>query len=129
MKPSTTASARIYAAEKWNQTGITLTKGEVYRITAVGLWVDLDFSYGPAGGPAQSIFQRVFEWARRRPHDDWFTLIGAIDAQDPTMFRIGSSYPVYTPPKSGQLTCFANDCPWAYGNNKGFVDLTVTRIG
>jgi hypothetical protein len=54
--------------------------------------------------------------------------MGALDCDEATAFRIGSRR-TYAPPRSGLLTCFANDLRRMYGNNSGTVTLTVTEAG
>jgi hypothetical protein len=115
----------IQAAPKWNRTGFRVKEGSVYRLSAEGQWIDWFIRYGPEGGPSgANLFLRLFEGARRMPHENWFALIGAIDEDQSTAFLIGVSK-LYTATASGELTCYANDAPWAYGNNKGSVTLTI----
>lgn len=118
----------IEAVDKWSRTGIRLEWGRRYRMSATGKWCDRGLPYGPAGGPAQSVFQSIFAWARRRPHEPWFVLVGAIDRQEATAFTIGADLPSFSPPVSGELTCYANDVGLAYGNNSGSVRLTVWQL-
>jgi hypothetical protein len=129
MKAEKLGEARIQASEHWNHTGLRLPLGETYAMSATGTWSDRELEYGPDGGPSRNFFQRLFEWARRRPKKPWFVLTGAVDADERTIFRIGSLLGMYRAGKTGELTCFANDVWVAYGNNSGFVDLTVRRIG
>lgn len=42
-------------------------------------------------------------------------------------FLVGSHAQV-TIEKGGELTCFANDAPFTYGNNSGSVKLLVKRL-
>jgi hypothetical protein len=117
--------AEIQAIRKWNKTGIHMVAGQEYMLSAKGEWIDWFIQYGPDGGASRSnLFLKLFEWARRMPHENWFALIGAIDSDQRTAFLIGSSR-VYRASVSGELTCYANDVPWAYGNNKGSVTLNV----
>ena len=120
----------IASQQKWNHTGFQLEQGVTYRFTAQGQWIDWYIPHGPDGdGSGSHFLLRLFERWRRRPKDNWFALIGAIGEDESTTFLIGSSLPRFKAPRSGELTCFANDVPWAYGNNKGSVSLTVERIG
>lgn len=74
--------------------------------------------------------------SKRIEHADWFALIGAIaDGENPdidgthdnlTYFNIGEHIKI-TPKQSGYLYCFANDAWGFYGNNRGFVTLTVAN--
>ncbi|MEW6981056.1 DUF2235 domain-containing protein [Colwelliaceae bacterium 6471] len=83
------------------------------------------------------IEQADFFGTKRVEHADWMSLIGAItDGGNPkpdgtherlTYFEIGD-FCLFEPEKSGYLYCFANDAWGFYGNNRGFVTLTVQAI-
>ena len=78
-----------------------------------------------------------FVGSKRFEHADWFQLVGAVaDGGNPgrdgthdrlTAFAIGKEYE-FTPEKSGYLYCFANDAWNFYGNNRGFVTVTLSEI-
>ena len=121
------AQTIVHARKPWNYTGIMLVAGETYDLAATGCWTDLVIPHGPAGDPSNSAYMRLFERWRRVPSANWFTLIGALDAQMPSAFVIGA-HCLYTPDRSGQLTCFANDVSGFYWNNFGAVRLKVTRV-
>ena len=111
----------IIASKKWNHTGFQLEEDREYGFVANGQWIDWFMAYGPDGGTSGlNLFLRLFEPFRRRPKDNWFALIGAVGEDESTSFLIGSSNPRFKAAKSGELTCYANDVPWAYANNKGF---------
>jgi hypothetical protein len=55
-----------------------------------------------------------------------FFLIGALDSNLESNFRIGSNATV-TSSADGELTCFANDIEAMYWNNLGIVELVITR--
>lgn len=120
------ASAEIRAACPWNDTGIDLAAGTAYRLVAVGTWHDKSIDAGPDGIADPVWGQRLAARWLRAPGERYFTLIGALDRDPATLFRIGAGTP-YTPPRAGRLTCFANDVPGFYGNNSGAVLLTVVR--
>ncbi len=122
-------TATICARTRWNRTGIRLDSTRQYRMAATGDWFDRKLSYGPEGGPAKSSFQRPFAWLRRRRHDPWFVLVGAVDARNATAFIIGRQLAAFSPSSSGELTCYANDVWLAYGNNSGSVTLKVWQRG
>lgn len=116
--------AIIRAREFWNDTGVELKAGVAYVLSAEGRWRDLIYRCGPEGFESPNAFMRHFEARRRVPGERWFALMGAIDCDASTVFRIGASATV-SAPRSGTLTCFANDVPFAYVNNFGSVVLTV----
>ena len=120
------ATVEIEAKTRWNETAIQLVAGEEYEITASGTWVDLIIPHGPDGDPSPNLYMRLFEGLRRMPHENWFALIGALDSNQDTAFKIGSRC-IYQVRQSGQLCCYANDVQGSYWNNKGSVSLKVVR--
>lgn len=119
-----TAPVPIHARFFWNKTGVFLGSGERYSMRATGTWYDFGIPCGPDG------YDRWYlRWAtglRRLPAADWFFLIGALDSNLESSFRIGSNATV-TSSADGELTCFANDIEAMYWNNWGIVDLIITR--
>lgn len=127
MNLNETVLTEIKAHPDWNRTEIVITSGEHYLMTATGRWIDFYIPHGPDGDPSPNAYLRSFESKRRVPEADWFTLIGAIDSQLATAFRIGS-FCNYAASITGELTCFANDVDGFYWNNWGHVTLSVTRL-
>ena len=88
---------------------------------------------GPGREGADFIFSKRVEQA------DWLELIGAIaDGGNPRpdgthdrahSFRIGAGPCEITPERGGYLYCFANDAWGFYGNNRGYVTVTVREVG
>jgi hypothetical protein len=123
--PAWPASAEIRAARRWNATGIRVEAGQAYDLAATGRWMDLNLCAGPAGNPHPTWSQRLVACRLRAPDALYFTLIGALDRDPSTQFPIGACRS-WTAPRAGELTCFANDVPLMYWNNRGSVHLTVT---
>jgi hypothetical protein len=126
MKIGEAASAVVRARPLWNNTGIQLTAGEKYSLSAKGEWVDWFIRHGPDGDPSASFYMKLFEPFRRKKDANWFELIGALSSDIATAFPIGGACD-YAATVSGELTCFANDVEAFYWNNYGEVVLTVTR--
>jgi hypothetical protein len=120
------AQATTEAKKKWNNTGIELASGHEYHFMATGRWTDWWIECDAGGYASPNRFQKIFEGLRRSPHSRWFALIGAINEGKPMQFEIGTDR-MLVMPSSGTLTCFANDVVWAYWNNTGSVQLSVTR--
>lgn len=118
--------AIVRARSCWNRTGILLTPGEQFVLSANGRWVDFFLCHGPAGDPSPGIYMRLFERYKRIPSANWFALIGALDCDLNTAFLIGNGTDV-TVQAAGELTCFANDVACMYWNNWGHVELVVKR--
>jgi hypothetical protein len=119
------ATQDIQAACYWNETGIRLEAGRTYDFIAEGNWTDLTITSGPEGNPNPVWSQRIVERYLRAPGQRYFTLIGTLDRDPATIFPIGTRLLGWAPPRAGQLTCFANDVPMMYWNNRGSVRLSV----
>lgn len=120
-------SVAIPASQVWQSTGIVVNPGEQYRLAASGTWHDASIPSGPEGYPSPNALFRALEGLRRSPADNWFALIGALNQDKRTLFRIGSGT-VFTARQPGTLCCFANDLRPMYWNNSGEVQLTVKRL-
>jgi hypothetical protein len=120
------AAKPIIARNFWNDTGIRLISGQEYHFTAVGRWIDFYISCDADGFRSPNPLFFPWEPLRRMPHEQWFTLIGAIDRKPETQFRIGRERTMIAP-ATGTLSCFANDVGLAYWNNFGSLELTVRR--
>lgn len=114
---------KVFAKNKWNDSGIRINAGEVYLISASGNWTDW-FIDTDADGFCKVILQLV-GFLRREPKENWFKLIGTIDRQK--NYIIGN-YQEITAKESGVLEFYANDISGFYFNNSGFLTVTVKRI-
>ena len=128
----------VRAPELHSWSGARLVKGGYYAFT-IGprqTWLDNDIECGPEGWHSEDLPRtresvvRFFEGRRRCPQANWFELIGAIDEDDATLFRIGRGGrdATYRAAKSGELFAFANDLPGFYGNNRGAIEVQVKRV-
>jgi hypothetical protein len=128
----------VKAEEKWNKTGIVLEKGKTYKFEARGKWVDKDYETDANGFTTKEyitqhpseltrILMGFFEKFRRVPQANWFALIGTIGKTTKTHFIIGTER-TYKAVEDVELFCFANDVSFAYGNNKGELELEVIKI-
>jgi hypothetical protein len=117
-------TVRIPASAYWTETGIWLQAGVPYCLVAQGQWCDAGLSSDAGGNPKPVLLQRLFAPLLRVPNERYFTLIGAFDRNSATTFPIRTGTTILAP-RSGMLTCFANDVSWAYWNNSGEVELTV----
>ncbi len=128
--PSRGSRATVPSKPRWVDTGILLTAGTTYRISAYGTWVDWlkKNTCGPTGYQSYSGLLRWAERFRLQPAEPWFALIGSIDRDPSAHFAIGAST-TFTPAESGELSCFANDVPFFRWNNKGSVTVVVEPAG
>jgi hypothetical protein len=116
----------IVADKHWNHTKIILQKDATYEFNVPDAqdWKDWFISTDANG--FSKWYLEVFEKKRRYPTANWFALIGTIDKEVP--FIIGKTLTSFRPKQSGELICYANDLPTMYHNNKGKLDLTVSRL-
>jgi uncharacterized protein (DUF2235 family) len=102
---------------------------------------DVALALGDILGKAEGLFKKITGnaatdfWGSKRHQDlKWFQLVGAIAngaGEDEEMgpdevISIGNGCD-YKPKRSGYLYAYANDAWSFYGNNRGSVQLTVTR--
>ena len=92
-------------------------------------------------GEAETIFKNVtgreadFWFTRRDEKAPWFALMGFVASavgEDATTLAQGEGFLIgesatFAPTLGGYLYCYANDAWQTYGNNRGSVQLTVTR--
>ena len=121
-----TLSLTITASDEFPKTKIAVTTGEVYKFTcdASQRWTDWYITRGPNG------FFNFFAWIAglRVKGVKCFCLCGAYnDDYTNKGFPIGTAKTV-TITENGTLSFFANDAPGHYGNNKGSVIMSVTRL-
>ncbi len=117
--------ATVFSEKKWNDTGIDLVKGKKYRYSANGEWIDLSIRTDADG--FTKWYMAVMNWSKRNPGSNWFRLMGAVDKIDEYTIEMGKEG-VFVAPESGRLWAYANDAPFAYGNNCGSVELLVEEI-
>ena len=129
-------TVNVVARRYWNDTGLHVTAGKRYRLTAHGTWFDFYIPCKADGyraprwlrsGPL-GLLARIEERLRRVPEGDWFVLAGAVRAGEECEYFISGSSREVRMPATGQLAFFANDVPGFYWNNLGSILLEVTRL-
>ena len=70
---------------------------------------------------------RSFELRRRAPRANWFQLVLTLDDDDQDVYPVGTSGQ-FVATRDADLWAFANDLKEKYGNNKGELLVTVTRV-
>jgi len=118
---------QVYASQKWNNIQVQVSAGETYRFEAKGEWIDWHKKCSPEGYDSSNFILRSAEKLRRVPTAKWFALIGVVNQELGTAFVIGNGV-TRTFNQNGTLCCFANDVSCMYWNNKGSVELIITRI-
>jgi hypothetical protein len=136
MRVGDSHTCRVFAKSKYNWSGVTLKAGHSYSfsVPAGAKWKDGSIDCGPAGWESKLLpwykegFVKAFEDNRRKPDANWFALIGALGDEDNDLFLIDDFTMEYTATQEIDLYFFANDVPSRYGNNKGFLPVTITRL-
>ncbi|MBL8394674.1 MAG: glutathione transferase GstA [Candidatus Accumulibacter sp.] len=147
----------VYAHKWWNASGIEVDAGERYRIEASGAWIDKGTPAGADGYESKAWFMHLAEGSRRLEERPWFALVAAIhprpdlEANNPDsenvltgllestingVKRIDEESSLIATPngceieisEAGCLYFFANDSPFSYGNNSGFLTIEITRL-
>ncbi len=126
----------VYAAEKYNRTGLLLQAGRTYsfHVNEGEHWRDGSIECDASGWDRagvklglQEIPIAAMEPFRRMPEAQWFELCAAIDCTDKDVFRIGKES-THTMKLSGEFCPFANDIERFYGNNQGKISCLVTCL-
>jgi len=110
----------VSAAALWTYL-CDVEKGQDYLLSASGIWTDWLIDSDANG--YERWWLKPFSSGRRMPKEKWFALIGVIDKDITTGFKIGTER-AWTATASGKLWCFANDVPSRYGNNKGAIEVS-----
>lgn len=129
----------VYANQKYNRSRVLLEQNKEYCFTieAGQLWYDASIACNEKGWDRETkelgckeFFIKLSEGKRRLPAAKWFELIGAVDRNDNHLFQVTnftSILNIYSPPEEGELFLFANDMDSRYGNNRGLLQVVVTR--
>jgi PA-IL-like protein len=120
----------VDARHRWNHTGIFADAGKRYCFTVSpdAKWFDWKITSGPEGYTRWFLLPfRLFLRVRRGLNGParFFSLIATIGESTEYAFVIGYRYTMEAP-ISGEIVCFANDAPWAYGNNSGSLEVAIT---
>ena len=130
------ATFYVYAKEHYSWTGVRLNKGGVYSFSVADdqHWIDAEIKCDADGWTSKQLpwikekFAEWYEDKRRVPKANWFELIGSLDDDGDDFFRIGKNLQNYVAMEDADLYAFANDLDDKYGNNKGKIEVTITRI-
>lgn len=157
LAPDEHASSDIFAQNCWNAPGIEVKQGERYHIVASGVWTDKSYPASADGYDSPNPILRAAEKLRRVEDKPWFCLVAcihpdaALEVHNPNagnmldgviqnlMHSIGKfdeesqltgvgADGTLDITKDGYLYFFANDVPWAYSNNSGYLTVGITRV-
>lgn len=114
----------VSADRLYQPTGVSVTKGEVYELTAEGHWQDADFpstdGNGFKGFTAPMFFGMLL---KPMPGQYYMKLCGKVGNWK---FPIGTSITIRIR-KSGELLLFPNDAKGFYKNNHGILRVAIKR--
>lgn len=122
----TVLSARAFARENLNPSGVVLSVERVYDLEVVEIEDWRDWTIRTDADGFEKWYMAPFRSLRRVPAGRWFQLAGQIGNDDSTTFLIGSALKGFKPSTTGELQVFANDVRWAYANNKGSLRLRIS---
>jgi hypothetical protein len=117
------AARSIPADAHWTRL-CDVRQGTSYNFIASGTWLDWRIETDANG--YERPWLKPFTALRRVPEAPWFALVGVIDKDKSTAFIIGREHLNWIAPRSGELSCFANDIFGMYWNNRGAADVTCT---
>ena len=116
----------------WGPTGIHIESGRRYLLTASGHWWDTTICCGPEGYDLSGVpwwkrpIFRASGWLRPLGGQvRWFALLGRIGLRG-DVFLIAKELDLVIA-SSGQLYCTVNDISFMHYNNRGTVELVVSR--
>lgn len=120
----------VSSRDDWADTKVILEQGTRYFFRATGKWWD---AYIRCDANGYSRWYTNFAKDHLRCRKDgatWFTLIGAIEKSNNSLFVIGDGSrwrDGWVATMKGRLTVFANDMPGMYWNNISSISLEVWR--
>lgn len=126
---------RVFAAEQFNWSGVTIESGGKYQIAPKPdqTWEDGGITCGPQGWVTEDLpwykesFAKFLEDNRRANDQNWFALMAALGDRDKHSQLVGEGVTL-TAPGTFDLYFFANDLKSRYGNNSGFMDVVIQRL-
>ena len=129
---------QIHATQLYCPTFIKVKQGEKYsfEFEKSKQWVDKTIACDATGWTAEDklsflkgLLVRATEPLRRHSEANWFELLGSVGRQDKNAFRAikhDETNP-YVIEETGELFMFPNDLVRTYGNNRGYIEVTIKR--
>lgn len=146
------AIVQVCACRPWNRTGIKVEKGQEYAFQIVERteeWVDGDVKSTPEDGWTTGLSRSIghaFSLLKRSPKANWYALVGTVGKADEGSFAVfnerlnsseslpetsrvtlSSDWLSIVMGKTGEIYLYANDMNGRYFNNKGILQLKITR--
>lgn len=134
---------RVYAGRLYNHSGVLLKTDQSYsfQVNDTQRWYDSTIPATVRGwdvddtdvqlGWVKETLIRTKEDNRRIADAKWFELCAAVGESEQELFQVLhylDDLQPFTPNSDGEFCPFANDLLNRYGNNMGFLDITIKRI-
>lgn len=116
------SSMTVNSASYWNDSVVRVKKGERYLLEASGKWTDW-FITTTADGYSNWFYEHL----TRNPKAPMFSLVGSVAKKPGSDFFVGVKKEMAMT-LDGQLSFYANDITHFYWNNKGSLQLKITRL-
>lgn len=115
----------VKASKRHTSSGIHISKGESYEISATGKWRDAGFEPTDAGGfPSKNAVMKFARYLKPMPKENYLKLIAKVSGEH---YAVGTSAVIHCT-KNGKLIFQPNDAFFFYGNNSGTLIVTIRRI-
>ena len=125
LKNGESMTIQMKANKRVTHSGIKVTKGETYQITAIGKWQDAGFEPTDAGGfPSKNAAMRFAIYLKPMPKENYLKLVAKVGGRHEP---IGTSANIRFK-KSGKLILQPNDAVFFFGNNSGTLTVTIKRV-
>lgn len=127
ISPNQMIEITVYAKDFYSRHSLIINPGETYRITSKKsqYWWDWFVPSSPSGY-CNPLAVRL---GLRVKTAKCFSLCGAFDEDENTVFEIGKSAVAPVQQNKRSLYFFANDYRKAYWNNWGRIKIIVERVG
>ena len=141
LEPGESKPVKVYARKKYNPSGVLMLRGAkyVFEFDENQKWYDASIEATVGGwsvdeediGFIKALGIKAARRFRRIPDARWFELVAAVGQSDDELFQVthhtDAAHP-YETRKNGEFCPFANDLDSRYGNNLGYVDVTIRRV-
>lgn len=128
LTPGTSCRTLINARNPENDAGLSVKKGERYRVcVAKGhIWKDASIeNHPPRGSKGTTSMNMIASW-KRSPKSDWFALMAEVTGNTEPIDLYRSQE--FQTAHAGQLILYANDVPVFYWNNSGVIEVLISRL-
>lgn len=128
LTPGTSCRTLINARNPENNAGLSVEKGERYRVcVAKGhIWRDASIeNHPPCGSEGTTSMNMIASW-KRSPESDWFALMAEVTGNSEQTDLCRSQE--FQTARAGKLILYANDVPLFYWNNSGVIEVLISRL-